>query len=118
MRNAALHVLALAFCTLPVACATLAYFPLWQERGEGATVAGGALILLLLAALPVWRAVKACLHSYAVPTVWFISFALFFALSEIAEEMTVISFVGFIGNLIGALLFRAARRKGDERDEG
>lgn len=118
MRNAVLNLLGLAFCTLPVAAATLLYFPLWQARGEGATVAGGALLLLLLAALPIWRAVKACLRSYAVPTVWFISFALFFALSEIAEEMTVISFVGFVGNLIGALLFRAARRKGEKRNEG
>ena len=39
------------------------------------------------------------------------SFALSdFALSRIADQMTVISLVGFIGNLIGAIIFRIAKR--------
>jgi hypothetical protein len=53
---------------------------------------------------------------------WFIIFVLFLLLSEIADEMTVISATGFIGNCIGALLFKLAdrvgKKKGTEEDEG
>ena len=33
-----------------------------------------------------------------------------YSLSEVADEMTVISFVGFISNLFGAILLKASRR--------
>jgi hypothetical protein len=45
---------------------------------------------------------------------WFILFVIFFLLSKIAHEVTVISFVGFITNLIGTLLFNLAKRYGPE----
>jgi hypothetical protein len=39
-------------------------------------------------------------------------------LSKIADEMTVISFVGFTTNLIGMLFFKIARKYGkEEKDE-
>ena len=45
---------------------------------------------------------------------WLIAFILFLSLSRIADEMTVISFVGLISNLIGSLIFKLARRYGKE----
>ena len=45
---------------------------------------------------------------------WLVSFLIFFCLSRIADEMTVISFVGFVGNLIGALFFHLGRRERSE----
>ena len=44
-------------------------------------------------------------------------FLLFLALSEIANQMTVTSLVGFIGNLLGALCFHLARRINREAKE-
>jgi Co/Zn/Cd efflux system component len=54
-----------------------------------------------------------------VHTLWFISFLLFFSLSKIAEEMTVISFIGFTSNLIGAFFFKLGDRANTgEENEG
>ncbi len=47
---------------------------------------------------------------------WFLCFALFFSLSKIADEMTVISFVGFVSNLIGAGVFKLAGRSGENEN--
>ena len=48
------------------------------------------------------------LKSPAVYTLWLIAFIAFSSLSRIADEMTVISFFGFISNAAGAVLFRLA----------
>ena len=40
----------------------------------------------------------------------FIVFVVFFLVSRIADEMVVISFVGFIGNLVGAMLLKLGER--------
>jgi nicotinamide riboside transporter PnuC len=50
------------------------------------------------------------LTSYSSYFLWLILFLLFFALSKIADQMTVISLVGFIGNLLGAICFFIAKR--------
>ena len=118
-RAVLLSLIGLILCTLPVTLAILSYFPIWIERGGAETVSGFVLLLLVLAAIPLLRSIKHRLRSPAAYTVWLIGFLLFFALSKRANEMTVICFVGFIGNLVGALFFRAAKRmqkkvEGDE----
>ena len=48
-------------------------------------------------------------------------FVLFFVLSKIADEMTVIAFVGFVSNLLGALLFKLSGLKkvrGNDNEQG
>jgi nicotinamide riboside transporter PnuC len=45
---------------------------------------------------------------------WFIIFITFMLLSRIADEVTVISFIGFVGNLIGAACFKLARARRDD----
>ena len=109
MKRLLLKLAGLALCIIPPALATLFYFPVWISRGGEFVVSGLALILLILACLPLWRAVSHKLRSPALYTLWLIAFIAFSSLSKIADEMTVISFVGFIGNLIGAALFRLAK---------
>jgi hypothetical protein len=41
---------------------------------------------------------------------WLALFVIFLLLSKIAEEMTVISFVGFIGNSFGAIVFKLSEK--------
>lgn len=115
-----LTLLGLAFCILPAMAAILLYFPIWVDRGGAATLSGFTLLLMLLAISPMLKAIRRILHSPSSHTMWFIAFIVFFALSSIAEEMTVICFVGFVSNLIGALFFKWARRyrRGDMNDEG
>ena len=103
-----LRLLALIISILPVGACVLLYFPIWKEVGSGALLSGFSLLLLLASAVPLFNYFKDRMKTPAAHTMWLISFLLFFTLSNIAKEMTVISFVGFISNLIGSFLFKAA----------
>ena len=96
--------------------ATLSCFPLWRARGAGAVLAGGTLLLIVLCALPLWRALKSYLKSPSVWMLWLFGLILFSLISRIVFEMRAICLFGLIGNLIGALCFRLARRRGNTRD--
>ena len=96
--------------------ATLSCFPLWRARGAGAVLAGGTLLLIVLCALPLWRALKSYLKSPSVWMLWLFGLILFSLISRIVFEMRAICLFGLIGNLIGALCFRLARKRGNTRD--
>ena len=93
--------------------ATLSFFPLWRERGGTAVLAGGSVLLIALCALPAWRGIKALLRSPSVWGVWLVLFLGFTLIESIVCEMRMICFFGLIGNLLGALFFRLARKRGD-----
>ncbi len=111
--NIILHILGFCLCIVPPVICTGLYFPLWRESAQA--LSGGVLLLLLIAAFPLYKYVKKLLESPASYTLWLILFIIFFALSKIATEMTVISFVGFVGNALGAVCFYFAKR--GKRDE-
>ena len=117
MTRLLLKTAGLALCTLPPIAAILTYFPIWVAKGGETVVSGFTLLLLLVALIPFWRVIKRALTSPASYTVWLIAFIAFFALSNIAKDMTVISFVGFIGNLLGAALWKLADKKGEVTDD-
>ena len=117
MRKILLTLLGVAVSTIPVAVCALSFVPIWKHRGDGAALSGFALILLLLSFVPLFKLVKKMLTSPAAHTMWLICFILFFCLSKIADEMTVISFVGFVSNLIGAAIFKLADRRIDENEK-
>ena len=108
------NALGLAISVIPVAVSVFSYFPLWIERGDITILSGISLILIGLAAVPLYKYFKQILRSPSAPVMWLIAFILFLSLSRIADEMTVISFVGLISNLIGSLIFKLARRYGKE----
>jgi hypothetical protein len=116
-RHSLLRLFALLVSTVPVLICTAAYFPIWTLRGEGAVLSGLGLILSLIAAIPAYRYVKAHIGSISAPFIWLILFAVFFALESIAHEVTVIAFVGFVSNLVGAIIFKIARG-GNAENEG
>ena len=74
-------------------------------------LSGGVLLLLIMAALPLYKLFKAHFKSPSASTLWLILFVIFFTLAKIAQEMTVISFVGFISNISGAVILRIADRR-------
>ena len=113
-RRILLHILGLSFCTLPPIICTLSYFPLW-ESDSGKSLAGGVALLLAISALPLIKHLSRLLTSGASYVMWALIFLTFLSLSRIAEQMTVISFVGFISNLIGAVLIRIARGRKESR---
>ena len=114
VKSTLIKCVGLIFCTVPVIICVLLYFPLWKAKGSGAVLSGFALLLILLSLVPMFKTVKRFLSSPAAHTMWFIAFISFFILSNIADEMTVISFVGFIGNLIGAMFFKLAEKNKKE----
>ena len=109
-----LRIIGLIFCTVPPVAATLLYFPIWKERGGAAALSGFTMLLILLSLLPLLKTLRGIFRSPSAHTVWFFLFLIFLLLSKIADEVTVISFTGFIGNLIGAAFFNLAKR-GDKR---
>ena len=116
-----LNALGLIICVLPVTTSIIFYFPIWAERGAPTLLSGFSLILILMAAVPIIKFAKQALTSPAAYLMWFVAFIIFFMLSEISKDMTVICFVGFISNLCGAVLFRLAeryKRKRDSENEG
>ncbi len=113
--NSCLHIIGLMFCILPPAVCTLCYFPLWRSEGGGTVIAGGCALLLALSAIPLMRIIREKLRSPASYVLWLAAFLLFFGVARIADEMTVISFVGFVGNIIGALFFKLGGRHNEKR---
>lgn len=110
-----LHIIGFMLCIFPPAICTLAYFPIWKAVGYESCIAGGAALLLAICAIPLYKLLRKWLSSYSSYLIWLILFLLFFALSKIADQMTVISLVGFIGNLLGAVCFHIAKRVGGGR---
>lgn len=112
-------VLGFLFSTVPVISAVLSYFPLWREHGSEELLSGFTLLLLFLSMIPLFRILKAKMKTPAAHTLWFIIFIFFYVFSKIADELTVISFVGFIGNLIGALFFKlsSGMKRGNINEE-
>lgn len=109
IKRLSLKLLGLIFATVPVIMATLSYFPLWRKGGAATMLSGFTLLLLLLSVTPLIRILKRWLESPSSTTMWFVIFVSFFILSRIADEMVVISFVGYLGNLIASFIWRFTR---------
>lgn len=105
-----LHLAGFCLCILPPAVCTLYYFPLWREMGYQSCIAGGTALLLALCIIPIYKLIKRGFEGFSSYMMWLLLFLLFFGMSRIAEQMTVISFVGFIGNLLGSVCFYIAKR--------
>ena len=110
LKNSSLRIFALAVCTVPATVATLSCFPVWKTRSSGALLCGFTVLLLLVCAYPLVKAVKRFFNAPSVFTVWLLLFLGFMLVQSIAYEMTVISFVGMVSNLAGAFLFKLSRR--------
>ena len=111
-----LWLLGMLLCILPPAIAVISYFPVWVSRGGESVLSGFTVLLLAVCALPLWRAVKRVLSSPSIHTLWLIFFILFLLLSRVAEEMTVISLVGFLSSSLGAILIRLSEGKNKEEE--
>ncbi len=113
-----LHIIGFMLCILPPAICTVTYFPLWKSVGYEYYIAGGSALLLVLCLIPLYKYLTRALTKFSTYVMWLLLFLLFLALSKIAEQMIVISFVGFVGNLMGEICFYlAGRLKGGKANE-
>ena len=113
-KRCALRLLGYLLSVCPPLFATLSFFPIWKARGGAAVLAGGTVLLLVLCALPLLRGIRAMLKSPSVWGMWLFAFLSFLLIGSIVHEMRVICLFGFLGNLLGSLLFLLAGRIGDE----
>ena len=111
LRLPLLHLLGLALCIVPPSAATILYFPIWSEMGGGRVIAGGGVLLAVIFAMPILKWLGRILHRSTPYVFWTVLFVIFLGLSKIADEMTVITFTGCIGNILGALVFAAEKRR-------
>ena len=100
----------LALCIVPAAVAVLSYFPLWESDDPVKLLSGFTVLLLAMTSRPLFKLVTERFRSAASLGLWLICFVVFFALEQIAGEMVVISFVGLVSNLIGAVLMMIGDR--------
>lgn len=105
-----LHLIGILTCVLPAVICTLCYFPLWRAAGAEYILAGGTALLIALAALPFYKYIRDALRSAASYVLWLIIFVFCFLLSKVIDQLTVISLVGFVSNLLGALLLKLGDR--------
>ena len=87
---------------------TLLYFPIWYSEGSEKLLSGGILVILILCAVPLIKLIKKLFATPSAPVMWLAVFLIFVLISKIADEITVISFWGFISNTIGSLFFKLA----------
>ena len=112
LKAAALRLIALTLATGAPLITVLFYFPVWEKQGVSGMISGFTLFLFILVSVPLLKYVAERLRSASAPIMWLFILLIFFSLSKIADQMTVISLVGFISNLIAALIFRLADRYG------
>ena len=115
LKYAVYRLIGLAFSVIPAAVCTLSYFPLYQTDQPYKIISLGSLLLLIFSFLPLWRVATARLKTPSATLIWLSVFLLFYLLSAIAEEMIVISFFAFLGNLTGSVFFKLAERSIKEK---
>ncbi len=113
--NIYLHILGYLLCIIPPLACALTYFPLWGEGG--CKLNALCAVMIILAIFPIIKLIRRLLKSDATYIFWLILFVCFYALSRIADEMTVISFVGFISNSLGAILMKAGGKRNERQTE-
>jgi chromate transport protein ChrA len=114
--NIYLHILGYLFCIVPPLVCTLTYFPIWKSTG-GFKISALCALVVVLAIFPLIRLIKRLLRSDATYILWLILFLAFYSLSKIADEMTVISLVGFVSNSIGAIILKLSGGRNERKRE-
>lgn len=102
-----LRIFGLLLSTVPPALAILEYFPLWLSK-EKTAVSALTLLLLLLAAIPLFRVLKRHFKTPAPWVVWLLLWLFLKLFLPIAEALKTVAFISFPTCLLGALCFHYA----------
>ncbi len=101
-------------CVVPPALAILERFPLFARAGGRPLISGIALLLLLLAAVPLRRGLKRALARFlsspSAHGIWAAVWLLTAWFGRIAADVCDIALIGTLSSLLGALLFRLSER--------
>ena len=100
-----------AVSTLPALVATLRWFPLFVSHGEGERA-----ISLLVALVPLRRALGTFFRNLTAWKVYLFLFVFFTVTGSIAYEMRCVAAVGLLSSIPGSVLFALGRKGGGDRD--
>ena len=116
-RRRLFRLLGWAVSTLPALIATLHWFPLLVSRGEGTkTVSLLSCLLLIVALVPLRRALGSFFKNLSAWKVYLFLFVFFTVTGSIAHEMRCVAAVGLISSVPGSILFAVGQRGGENRD--
>ena len=116
-RRLAFLTLGWAVSTLPALIATLRWFPLFVTRGQGErTVSLLSCLLLIVALVPLHRALGSFFRNLSAWKVYLFLFVFFTLTGSIAYEMRCVAAVGLISSVPGSILFALGRRNEDDHD--
>lgn len=84
--------------------ATLTQFPMWTQNADPKQVSAMFIVMAAICALPLMKHFKQALKSPSAIAVWVFPFLVTWGLSQIIKQVMIISLVGMIANIIGAVL--------------
>lgn len=85
--------------------ATLTQFPLWVEQSAEATMSGLCLVFIGLSVIPFLKVLKEYFKSPSSWVIFGLIFMFLLLLRSILDQMLIVSFAGFVANIIGAALY-------------
>lgn len=120
-KRLVLRLLGYLFSVVPPALAILERFPLWAEEGE-LLLSGIGLLLLLIAAIPLRRGIRAALRSFlaspSAPCVWGVLWLFTAWFGRIAVAIADIALIGTLSSLVGMLFFYLGKREVKKNEDG
>ena len=79
-------------------------FPVWTENVEPTQIGGMFVFVAILCMIPLFNHFKIALKSPSSAMLWTIMFVVTWALSKIIKQIVIVSLVGMISNIVGAIL--------------
>lgn len=107
------YCIGMILCILPVCLSVIEYFPLWTKQGAVPTISSISLILLLIAFVPLKRAVAKYLQSPSAWLIWLSVLVLAVLLRSVIDSIINIAAIAFPSNLLGAVCFKISGNIGD-----
>lgn len=103
-----LRILALVACVVPAVIAIFQQFPVIVQSTEK-KVSAIALLLLLIAIIPLKRVLQDLFRSPSAWMIWLVIYVIFKVLSSLSESICAVAIVAVPFSVLGALLFSLAR---------
>lgn len=105
-----IYVVGMICAVLPPLIAFLDNFPLLTEENYGQAVSWFAVAMIAICCIPFWRKIKEYFKSPDTMVLWLIVFVIFSATKNLINGMIIVSFCGFVGNLVAKALFFAGHK--------
>lgn len=102
-------ILGFLFCIVPPLIVTVIKYPLWSAN-KGATLSVVSVILIVLCCIPFKKYLKEVWKNPSAWQMWLFIFLADIILENIAQMTKIISLVGFISSIIGAVMFQLSKR--------